>query len=112
MASGGTAAGRAQGHLDALVLDRVALAKLIDDPNGDVAKDLLRRAVKVDRLAKNLCPVDTGRLRASITFALTNDAKGLLALVGTNVAYAPYVELGAQGRPAQPFLRPALAAVR
>ena len=38
--------------------------------------------------------MDTGRLRNSISHAVDGDA----AYIGTNVEYAPYVELGAQGR--------------
>lgn len=41
--------------------------------------------------AKKLCPVDTGRLRASITHKYAGEET---ELVGTNVDYAPYVELG------------------
>lgn len=93
-------------------LDREALDRLLNDPNGEVAKDLQRRALRVERAAKLLAPVDTGRLRASVTNALTVDAQGLLALVGTNVTYAPFVELGTSRTSAQPFLRPALAAAR
>ena len=44
--------------------------------------------------AKNETPVDTGRLRNSINHATDDDA----AYIGTNVEYAPYVELGARGR--------------
>lgn len=44
--------------------------------------------------AKDITPVDTGRLRNSIAHA-TDDTS---AYIGTNVEYAPYVELGAQGR--------------
>lgn len=42
--------------------------------------------------AKKLCPVDTGRLRNSITHAISRDEKA--AYVGTNVHYGPYVEYG------------------
>ena len=55
--------------------------------------------------AKRLCPVDTGRLRNSITHAL--DSGGRAVYVGTNVEYAPYVELGTARQKAQPYLRPA-----
>ena len=41
--------------------------------------------------AKKACPVDTGRLRASITHQKQDEDT---MLVGTNVEYAPYVELG------------------
>ncbi len=40
--------------------------------------------------AKEQCPVDTGRLRASITHATVREE--LAAYIGTNVEYAPYVE--------------------
>lgn len=40
--------------------------------------------------AKRLCPVDTGRLRNSITFAYDKNS----VYVGTNVEYATYQELG------------------
>lgn len=53
--------------------------------------------------AKRACPVDTGNLRNSITHAVEGDS----AYVGTDVEYAPYVEMGTSRTAAQPFLRPA-----
>ena len=44
--------------------------------------------------AKKETPVNTGRLRNSISHATDDEA----AYIGTNVEYAPYVELGARGR--------------
>ena len=44
--------------------------------------------------ANNETPVDTGRLRNSISHATDDEA----AYIGSNVEYAPYVELGARGR--------------
>ena len=44
--------------------------------------------------AKKETPVDTGRLRNSISHETDDEA----AYIGTNVEYAPYVELGARGR--------------
>lgn len=55
--------------------------------------------------AKKLCPVDTGRLRNSITHAVSSSENAVY--VGTNVEYAPHVELGTRHMDAQPFLRPA-----
>ena len=55
--------------------------------------------------AQQKCPVDTGNLRASITHEV--DAGGKAVYVGTNVEYAPYVELGTSRQKAQPYLRPA-----
>lgn len=53
--------------------------------------------------AKKAAPVDTGRLRNSISHAADADA----AYIGTNVEYAPYVELGTSKMAARPFLKPA-----
>lgn len=55
--------------------------------------------------AKRACPVDTGNLRNSITHAVESAEDAVY--VGTNVEYAPYVELGTSRAAAQPFLRPA-----
>lgn len=49
--------------------------------------------------------VDTGRLRGSISHAHDDEA----AYIGTNVEYAPYVELGTYKMPGRPFLRNAAA---
>lgn len=54
--------------------------------------------------AKRLCPVDTGNLRNSITHQQENEDT---EIIGTNVYYAPYVELGTSRMGARPFLRPA-----
>ena len=59
---------------------------------------------KAESYAKKLCPVDTGRLRNSITHQQYDDNT---EVVGTNVEYAPYVELGTRRQKAQPYLRPA-----
>lgn len=53
--------------------------------------------------AKEETPVDTGRLRNSISHTADEDA----AYIGTNVEYAPYVELGARGRAPIHFLKKA-----
>lgn len=84
------------------------LTALLEGPDGPVAKDLTRRALKCQRTAKRLCPVDTGRLRASIAWRLERDAEGLAAVIGTNTHYAAYIEFGTRNMRAQPYLRPAL----
>lgn len=55
--------------------------------------------------AKRACPVDTGNLRNSVTHAVESGEDAVY--VGTNVEYAPYVEMGTSRTAAQPFLRPA-----
>ena len=51
--------------------------------------------------AKKETPVDTGRLRNSISHATDDEA----SYIGTNVEYAPYVELGARGRQGKHMLQ-------
>ena len=43
---------------------------------------------KAEENAKNQCPVDTGRLRNSISYDIEGDS----VYIGTNVEYAPKVE--------------------
>lgn len=99
-------------------------------------KDAILRALetiglKAERYAKQECPVDTGNLRNSITHVVEDTEEAVY--IGTNVQYAPYVELGTgeyatggggrqspwsfqdaqgnwhrtKGQKAQPFLKPA-----
>ena len=58
--------------------------------------------------AKELCPVDTGRLRNSITYEARPSEHAVY--IGTNVEYGKYVELGTSNpkREAKPFLTPAI----
>lgn len=85
----------------------------IKDYSGDVLETLpqqLKNALwaigaTAEGHAKEKCPVDTGRLRNSISHAETEDS----AYIGTNVEYAPYVELGSRGRSGAHFLKDAAA---
>jgi len=49
----------------------------------------------------NMKAVDTGRLRGSISHAVDDHD----VYIGTNVEYAPYVELGTYRMAARPFLK-------
>lgn len=53
--------------------------------------------------AKSVCPVKTGRLRDSITFAMSGDTSGTLS---NNTDYGLFVEMGTASRPARPHIRP------
>lgn len=70
----------------------------------------------VEDLARQLAPVDTGRLRASIRTEYSEG--GLTFRTGCEPAafpgtyYPPFVEFGTSVSPAQPFLFPAFEAVR
>lgn len=102
-------------------------------------RGLLRQKARGKRKAKYHYPsesghppaVDTGRLRASITFQTSNGTKSdfkpaktskntdpvgkptagptqAVCIVGTNVKYGKYLELGTRHIRPRPFLRPAL----
>lgn len=92
-------------------IDPALLKRAIEESTGPVMRELTKVAVRVSAEAKRLCPVDTGRLRNSITFGVDADSQGPYAVIGTNVEYAPYVEFGTRYQRAQPFLRPAVSKV-
>ena len=92
---------------------------------------LERCGMKAESYAVDLVPVDTSRLQQSITHKV--DPSEPAVYIGTDVEYAPYVELGTgehypggrptpwkyqdakgnwhwtKGNPAQPYLKPAVA---
>lgn len=73
--------------------------------DGALERALTRIGFQAEGYAKDLCPVDTGRLRNSITNEVAKSEKAVY--IGTNVEYAPFVELGTQRQRAQPYLKPA-----
>ena len=81
-----------------------SLDKYQEDVLEGLQQDIEKAALTLEKNAKQNCPVDTGKLRASITTEVGN----LEAEVGTNVEYALYVEFGTSKQSAQPFMRPAL----
>jgi HK97 gp10 family phage protein len=84
---------------------------LNDSGRQKIAKALNKKGLRIVREAKQRCPVDTGRLRASITAELIRQGDKPRVLVGSNVSYAPHVEFGTENQAAQPFLRPAARSV-
>lgn len=102
-----------------------ALLQKLDSLQGNGTNALkvgIGRACKrIQAAAKQNCPVDTGRLRASIVTDVQGDSGTVTGTVATAVEYATYVEFGTgqrgndsvahrqdwQGQPPQPFLFPA-----
>ena len=73
-------------------LERVA-RELHGTPVVQAFKDatlLVMRDARID------APVDTGRLRSSITPEVASMGKEVVGIVGSNVAHAPMMELGAK----------------
>lgn len=88
------------------VVDLDAIRSLLE--SNPVAAHLMQVGLQVETTAKRLCPVDTGRLRSSINTQIGTDADGLLAVIGTDVEYAPHVEYGTSRMAPRSFLRAAL----
>lgn len=80
----------------------LAIVNAIDQA---LARALEEVGLVAEGYAKKACPVDTGRLRNSITHQVRPSEKSVY--IGTNVEYAPYVELSTSRTEGQPFLRPA-----
>lgn len=94
------------------------MSDLIIKNNSNLVKEELNRRIPIILEAvglqaegnavteiTSLGAVDTGRLRASISHASDENS----AYIGTNVEYAPYVELGTRKMAARPFLKNAVA---
>lgn len=68
------------------------------------ATAVAKTALDVERIAKTLCPVDTGATRSSITARRTGD---LSWEIGPTTHYAPWLEYGTSRMAARPFMAPA-----
>ena len=77
----------------------------VDGIDSAIGAALEEIGLLAEGYAAGKCPVDTGNLRGSITHEV--DAGDNAVYIGTDVEYAPYVELGTSRQKAQPFLRPA-----
>ena len=83
--------------------------RVINQVDTKIQAAIMKCVLIVEADAKRNCPVDTGRLRASISHEVIKIADDVYqGRVGTNVHYAPHVELGTNKMAAQPYLRPAL----
>ena len=84
------------------------LGSALSDRLEAAAEDI---GVRVRSTAQRLAPVESTRLRDSIEHVVEQLASHRLnVIVGTNVEYAPYQEMGTAIMDAQPYLRPALEA--
>lgn len=106
--------------------------KFLDALPEQIEQALTAIGLTAESYAKADCPVDTGRLRNSITFALAgeeanikeykddnentytysgtapSDKKGERSVfIGTNVEYADFIEAGTKRMKPRPYLRPA-----
>ena len=85
------------------------MEQMVRDTRGAPMVQAMKDAtLLVEREAKIRAPVDTGRLRASITPSVTQNP--LQGVVGSNVFYAPYQELGTGRLRPKRYLQGALEA--
>lgn len=77
---------------------------VLDEFRQKVSVALETIGLKAEGYAKGYCPVDTGRLRNSISHADDGES----AYIGTNVEYAPYVELGTRRMHPRHYLKQAV----
>jgi HK97 gp10 family phage protein len=85
------------------------LQGIIDMGERQLAQAVMAGSLVVNDEAKGRCPYITGNLRRSIHPELvSHSSERAEVMVGTDVVYAPYVEMGTARRAAKPYLRPAL----
>jgi hypothetical protein len=89
-------------------INQPALDQILRAQGGPVARDGLRRGLRVETAAKRFCPVDTGRLRADISVWQTVSRDGIATHIGNRVEYAIFVHEGTRYIRARPYLRRAL----
>lgn len=88
-------------ELKGLREEQARMTRIVADLHGEPMLEGMRNAtLLVTRDAKRFAPVDTGRLRASITPEVrVSGPTTLQGVVGSNVEYAPYQELGVEPGP-------------
>ena len=109
--------------------------EFLDELKRRIPVALEECGLAAEGFAKRLCPVDTGLLHNSITHAISGgppaisnytdnpkeqhgeysgtvpegDNDKTAMYLGTNVEYAPYVEMGTTRTHEQPFIKPAIS---
>lgn len=89
-------------------IDQDNTKELLNALEGASEKIMTMIGIKAEKYAKALCPVGTsestgikgyrgGTLRNSITFQVEKEGSTVGVAIGTNVEYAPFVELGTLG---------------
>lgn len=88
-------------------LDEPAVRRLLQSPDGDVARAVRQLADRTANLARGMAPVDSGALRASIRVEVRYSSAEVKAWVYTPLEYGLYVHegtgiYGPLGRPIRP----------
>lgn len=81
-------------------------SSLVDEITDEVKEVVITTANKIETEAKMRTPVDTGKLRKSITTDTEESERKIETETGSDVEYADHVELGTSKQSAQPYLFP------
>jgi len=73
-----------------------ALRQAPDRVQRGVMRGMKRGMARIQRSARENTPVDTGRLRGSVTYQVRQRGDGARGVIGTAVEYAPFVEFGSR----------------
>lgn len=78
--------------------DATEMYRQLQGPNSGVARDLLKRGVRVQAMARKRAPAKTGRLRTSIELATQNrvvlGVNTFAIIIGSNLDWAAWVHNG------------------
>jgi HK97 gp10 family phage protein len=85
------------------------IALLATKCEGGIKNALMEGGAIIETACKELAPVDTGRLRASITHEATGDKEVIIA---PHTDYAQYLEFGTSKMEAQPYMKPGFESSR
>ena len=81
-----------------MMADNGEFVQSIRDATAKIALDMEKKVSQaclvVEGEARQLCPVDQGHLRASITSETEITADEIIGRIGSNLEYAPYVHNG------------------
>ena len=80
--------------------------EVIRSKDQAIEKALEMMGLQCEKYAKMDAPKDTGRLQNSITHEVAMNEEAVY--IGTNVEYAPYLEMGTSRMEARPYLKPAV----
>ena len=80
--------------------------EVIEAKNDAIVRALEAIGIQAEGDVAELAPVDTGRLRDSITHEVDESEEAVY--IGTNVEYAAYQEYGTSRMKAHPFLKPGI----
>ena len=85
------------------------MERIVKDLAGNpMMKAIAKAVLLVQRSAKKNAPVDTSRLRASITPDIVTRDTVIRGVVGSNVSYAPFQEFGTRFMKGKRYLQRAL----